>query len=134
MFADDRKELQELAGGCKDLQKPIRSCKRLQEFTDGRKDPQSARKTTSTTARIFPQPSGRDISLKNMDSFYFTQDPYFGRPRTFRVATAYKTKANKVRPVDSSDADGSKPGGCMDWFERSKADDIPYLDSRQYSD
>jgi hypothetical protein len=46
----------------------------------------------------------------------------------FRVATAYKTKANKVRLVDSSDADGSKPGGRIDWFEKSKVDDIPYLD------
>ena len=50
------------------------------------------------------------------------------------MATAYKSKANKVRLVDSSDVDGSKPGGCMDWFERSKVEDIPYLDSRQYSD
>jgi hypothetical protein len=50
------------------------------------------------------------------------------------VATAYKTKANKVQPVDSSDADGSKLGGCIDWFEKSKVDNIPYLDSRQYSD
>jgi hypothetical protein len=54
MFADDRKELQELASGCKDLQKPIRSCKRLQEFADGRKDPQNTRKTTSKAAKIFP--------------------------------------------------------------------------------
>jgi hypothetical protein len=171
MFADNRKELQELIGGCKDLQKPVRSykglqgfandckdlqklvrsCKRLQEFTDERKDPQSAHKTTSTTAKTMkrigaiqvfcPRPSkagdlatGKYRMSRKADSFSFIQDPYFRRPRTFRVATAYKTKANKVRPVDSSDVDGSKPGGCMDWFERSKADDIPYLDSRQYSD
>ena len=50
------------------------------------------------------------------------------------MAIAYKIKANKVRLVDSSDSDGSKPRGCIDWFERSKAEDIPYLDSRQYSD
>ena len=41
------------------------------------------------------------------------------------MATAYKTKANKVRPVDPGETDGSKPGGTLDWFERSKADDIP---------
>jgi hypothetical protein len=69
-----------------------------------------------------------------MDSFYFAQGPYFGRPPTFRVATTYKTKANKVQLVDSSDVDGSKLGGCMDWSKRSKAEDIPYLDSRQYLD
>jgi hypothetical protein len=78
MFADDHKELQELAGGCKDLQKPIRSYKKLQEFANGRKDlqkptrickrpqgliagckepqgtrkdPRNTRKTTSTTAK-----------------------------------------------------------------------------------
>jgi hypothetical protein len=50
------------------------------------------------------------------------------------VATAYKTKANKVQLVDSSDADGSKPGGCMDWFEKSKADDIPSQDPGKYLD
>src|SRR3979411_198803 len=71
MFADDCKELQELAGSCKDLQKPIRSCKELQELANGckdlqkpirickrpqgliasRKEPQGTRKTTSTTAK-----------------------------------------------------------------------------------
>ena len=147
MFVDNRNELQEFANGCKDLQKPIRIRKELQGRTDDRKNPQSAHKTTSTTAKtvkrigaiqVFcPQPSkARDLATReyrlsrNVDSFSFTQDPYFGRPQMFQVAIAYKTKANKVRPVDSSDADGSKPGGCMDWFERSKVDDIPYLDSR----
>jgi hypothetical protein len=133
-LASDCKEAQEFANGCKDLQKPIRICKRLQGLTAGRKEPQGARKTTSTTARVFPQPGRGNISLRNMDSFSFAQDPYFGRPQTFRVATAYKTKANKVRLVDPSETDGSKPRGYMDWFEKSKADDIPSQDPRKYLD
>jgi hypothetical protein len=48
----------------------------------------------------------------------------------FQVAIVYKTKANKVQLVDLSDVDGSKPRGYIDWFKRSKVDDIPYLDSR----
>ena len=40
------------------------------------------------------------------------------------MSTAYKTKANKVRPVDPREIDGSKPGGCLDWLEKSKANDI----------
>ena len=49
------------------------------------------------------------------------------------MATAYKTKAKKVRPVDPSGTDGSKPGGCLDWFEKSKASDVPSRLGR-YSD
>src|ERR1700730_2236497 len=112
MFADDRKELQEFANGCKDLQKPVRSCKELQGLIVGRKELQSTRKTTSTTAKTMkrigaiqvfcPRPSkagdlatGEYRLSTNVDSFSFTQNPYFGRPQMFRVATAYKTKANK---------------------------------------
>jgi hypothetical protein len=52
----------------------------------------------------------------------------------FRVSTAYKTKANKVQPVDSSKTDSSKPGGSLDWFEKSKLDNVPCLDLGQYPD
>ena len=69
-----------------------------------------------------------------VDDFSFAQDPYFGRSRMFRVSTAYKTKANKVRPVDLGDSDGSKPGGCSDWFEKSKVDDVPCQDPGKYSE
>jgi hypothetical protein len=96
MFADDRKELQELAGGYKDLQKPIRICKELQGLIVGRKEPQSTRKTTSTAAKTVKrieaiqvfclQPSkagdlaaGKYRMSRKVDSFSFTQDPYFGR-------------------------------------------------------
>ena len=89
MFADDRKELQELIGSCKDLQKPIRSYKRLQEFIDDRKELQSDRKTTSTTAKTMKRigaiqvfclrPSkARDLATREyrmsrkVDSFSFT--------------------------------------------------------------
>ena len=40
------------------------------------------------------------------------------------MSTTYKTKANKVRLVDLGKTDGSKPGGCLDWLERSKANDV----------
>ena len=52
------------------------------------------------------------------------------RPLVFRVATAYKRKAQKVRPVDPSSTDGSSPSGAPDWVERSKATDIAYLSGR----
>jgi hypothetical protein len=60
-----------------------------------------------------------DVSLR--------QSPYSGRPQIplFQVATAYKKKADKVRPVDPGETDGSKPRGCLDWLEKSKADDVP---------
>ena len=41
------------------------------------------------------------------------------------MATAYKTKANKVRLVDSKKTDGFKLKGCLDWFEKLKAEDVP---------
>jgi len=50
------------------------------------------------------------------------------------VATAYKTKANKVRLVDPGKTDGSKLKGCLDWFEKSKAEDVPCQDPGQFSD
>jgi RNase H-like domain found in reverse transcriptase/Reverse transcriptase (RNA-dependent DNA polymerase) len=43
-----------------------------------------------------------------------------GRPG-LRVNTMYKRKAEKVRPVDSSQSDGSIPGGRDDWRERAIA-------------
>jgi hypothetical protein len=54
-------------------------------------------------SRIF-----NDVSL--------SQSPYYGRPRLplFQVATAYKKKADKVRLIDPSETDGSKPRGCLD--------------------
>jgi hypothetical protein len=47
------------------------------------------------------------------------------------VSTAYKTKANKVRPVDPRETDGSKPRGSLDWLKRSKANDV-LCESRLY--
>jgi hypothetical protein len=35
--------------------------------------------------------------------------------RPLPIATMYKRKADKVRPVDASDTDGSTPGGRADW-------------------
>ena len=99
MFADDRKELQELAGNykglqkfandCKDLQKPIRIHKGLQGLTDDRKEPRGTYKTTSTTAKTMKRigaiqvfclrPSkARDLATREyrmsrkVDSFSFT--------------------------------------------------------------
>jgi len=41
------------------------------------------------------------------------------------VATAYKTKANKVRLVDPKKTNSSKLRGCLDWFEKLKVEDVP---------
>jgi hypothetical protein len=88
-----------------------------------------------------PQPSqvgdlatGEYRMSRTVDSFSFTQNPYFRQPQTFRVSTVYKTKANKVRLVDPGETDGSKPRGRPDWFEWSKADDVPCLDPGKYAD
>jgi len=42
----------------------------------------------------------------------------------FSVATAYKAKARKVRPVDPNGTDGTMPGGMLDWLEKSKEKDV----------
>ena len=85
-------------------------------------------------SRVGDLNTGKYRFSKIFDDFSFSLNPYSGRIRPFRVSTAYKTKANKVRPVDSSETDGSKPGGSLDWFEKSKLDDIPCLDPGQYPD
>jgi hypothetical protein len=52
---------------------------------------------------------------KVFDNVSFCQNPYFGQQTLrFQVSTVYKTKANKVRPVDPRETDGSKPRGCLD--------------------
>ena len=56
-----------------------------------------------------------------------------GRPG-LRVSTMYKRKADKVRPVDTSESDGTIPGGVNDWHERAVAQekaagkDVPQRD------
>lgn len=42
-------------------------------------------------------------------------------PHAFKVRTMYKKKKDKVRPVDSSFSDGTKPGGTEDWYETAIA-------------
>lgn len=42
-----------------------------------------------------------------------------GEPAEARVLTLYKRKADKVRPVDTKDTDGSAPGGLLDWRARA---------------
>jgi hypothetical protein len=69
-----------------------------------------------------------------IDDFSFAYDLYFGRNWTFRVAIAYKTKANKVRLVDPGETDGSKPGGSLDWLEKSKTSDVPCQNPGKYAD
>lgn len=41
------------------------------------------------------------------------------RSCTFGIATLYKKKADKIRPVDSDATDGQVPGGRDDWQERA---------------
>jgi hypothetical protein len=59
-----------------------------------------------------------------------------GRPleRIAEVNTMYKTKDKKIRPVDQADSIGSTPGGRLDWYERSKARDIPQKQEGRYQD
>jgi hypothetical protein len=114
----------------------------LQELTDDRKATAKAARTIVSTAKavkrlgaiqVFRPRVARPMDpgigeyrmSRLIDDFSFAHDPYFGRNRTFRVATAYKTKANKVRPVDPGETDGSKPGGSLDWLEKSKTSDVP---------
>jgi hypothetical protein len=52
----------------------------------------------------------------------------------FLVAGAYKTKDKKVRPVDANNGTGEGPGGCPDWFERSKAREYPQEYTGKYKD
>jgi len=124
--------------------KPLRKRVRFADFTgsmdstgfkepvETRKEPRASEKRVGAI-QVFAQGLAKQRTLVQADIDYqgifdnvsFCQNPYFGR-RTlrFQVSTAYKTKANKVRPVDPGETDGSKPGGCLDWLEKSKANDI----------
>ena len=51
----------------------------------------------------------------------------------YNVSTAYKRKADKVRPVDPGSTDGSKPGGIPDWVEKSKETNIKHPMTRKYA-
>ena len=53
---------------------------------------------------------------------------------TFRVCTVRKKKADKVRPVDLGVSDGSKPGGILDWVEKSKLTDVVHDEKGEYSE
>ena len=109
---------------------PVRTRKDLQEPV---RRPQASVKRVGAVQVFCPRASkvgnvntgGYRLS-RIFDDVSLCQSPY-SRQRIlwFHMATAYKTKANKVRPVDPGETDGSKPGGTLDWFERSKADDIP---------
>ena len=51
-----------------------------------------------------------------------------------RVDGAYKRKAQKVQPVDSSVSDGSKPDGSTTWRENAIKNEVPIIDTTsQYS-
>jgi hypothetical protein len=41
-----------------------------------------------------------------------------------RVATAYKRKADKVKPVDTAESDGSTPGGDPEWRKKVMAKEV----------
>ena len=56
---------------------------------------------------------------RRFDDFSINHELRRQRDGTYRrrhhLATLYKRAAVKVRPVDSSSSDGSKPGGSLDW-------------------
>jgi hypothetical protein len=47
-----------------------------------------------------------------------------------RVNGAYKRKAQKVRPVDLGESDGSKPGGVVNWVAKSRKADVRSQDEK----
>jgi hypothetical protein len=91
--------------------RPMRICKELQTSV----------KSVGAIQVFCPRTSTKDLNAgkyrlsRIIDSVSLCQNPYSGRqiPR-FQVATAYKTKANKVRPVDPNGTNSSKPKGCLD--------------------
>src|SRR5438045_4389827 len=50
-----------------------------------------------------------------------------------KVGTLHKRKDDKVRPVDLGVSDGSKPGGILDWVEKSKLTDVVHGERGEYS-
>ena len=72
--------------------------------------------------------------LRIVNNFSFAQNLYFRQNQMFQVSTVYKTKANKVWPVDLGKSDSSKPGGRLDQLEQSKLDNVPCQDPGQYPD
>jgi hypothetical protein len=134
LFIDGYQQLQHLQTPVQtqiDLQKPIRICKGLQSSV---KRIEAIQVFHPRPERIEDSFTGNYRMSRIVDSLSLCSNPYSGQIRPFRVSTAYKTKANKVQPVDSSETDGSKPGGRLDWFEKSKLDDVLCQDSGQYSD
>jgi hypothetical protein len=70
-----------------------------------------------------------------MDDLAFGPDMYPDRwGNTFAVAGIYRKKADKVSPMDPNGTDGSKPGGTLDWVERSRARDIVSSEGGRYSE
>jgi hypothetical protein len=55
-----------------------------------------------------------------------------GKSLEARLNTLYKRKADKVRPVDTDQQDGSTPGGLPDWRARAQARERSNLSSRSY--
>ncbi len=56
---------------------------------------------------------------------FLLKTPYRKRMCYAGINAAYKTKDKKVQPVDEADGVGNVPGGRRDWYERSKARDVP---------
>jgi hypothetical protein len=63
------------------------------------------------------------VSIGFQDGGEFTEQSDTRRIQTQRVAlrvrTMYKKKKDKVRPVDVSTSDGTKPGGTEDWHDKA---------------
>ena len=101
------------------------------------------RKRLRTAAfRIYPTTKERARAARNSTDEYKRnmenmvaqlQGPY--QPNdSFMVATLYKRKAQKVRPVDANDGTGEGPGGHPDWYERSKTRDFPQPHVGKYAE
>jgi hypothetical protein len=119
----------------------VRASTELEKFGDICKGLQGSVKRIEAIQVFYPRPRQIEDSFTEnyrmsriVDSLSLYSNLYSGQIWSFQVSTAYKTKANKVWPVDPGKTEGSKPRGQLDWLEQSQLDDVLCQDSEQYSD
>jgi hypothetical protein len=62
------------------------------------------------------------VEMAKMEAALAEPQAHSGKVSVF---TAYKPKSKKVQPVNANDGTGEGPGGRKDWYERSKAREVP---------
>src|SRR5436189_3133072 len=97
----------------------------------------SGRNPTCQAIRVFrPKIGGREELEAGEYCFSRIVDEFsmLAKSTIFRVCTVRKKKADKVRPVDLGVSDSSKPGGVLNWVEKSKKTDVVCDKKGMYSD